>query len=355
MEKSLVLYEKAEKYLYGLDGAEVDYTKAYDCFIEAINLGNIDAYLQIGLMYRKGEGVEKNKKLEYLFLMEGLDKGDTTCYAELAFSYYIEDNYIEANSYWSSYFSLTPTHLIKVQYVYRYIEFVIISDIKLRFIDKLSILKVDLIELVDELDVHDDIIDKYSMSDFINENIPNHNYEYDEAYNIEMAYVYRYGVKEEEIDFKKSMEYFERYFYLIETPNYEQLLLKYYQNEEEDELFDKWINEGIAFKDYNCFASKAIMFSERDYIAVAQLYWAKYFSLSRKSIEPLFALEYIVLVQKHGVKLKYKEIIEPLIEDMKTLNKELLQNLHKLESTELIYRVLDFCNISERGIINYFG
>ena len=352
MEKSFETYEQAQNYLYGLENEEIDYSKAYDHFLKAIDLGNIDAYKEIGLMHREGNGVEKSKKLEYLFLTEGIAKGDTTCYAELAYSYQKEDNNIEAIASWSSYFILTPVELIRAYHAYYYVEFVMDSNIKLRYIDKLSRLKVDLIEFVNEGD--EDIIDEYSIIDFIKENIPDHNYEYDETYILEMASMYRYGLGEYKIDFKKSIEYYEKYFYLIETPIYQQLLSKYYQNDEGDELFEQWINKGISNGDHNCLASKAIMFNYRGHIAIAQLYWDKYFRLSKQCIEPLFALEYIHFVQDTGVKFKFEKIIKPLVGDMRLLNKEILQNLHKLESSENIHQLLDACNIFERGMNKYF-
>ncbi len=57
-------------FFYKGEGFPQDYTKAMDWFLRAMELGNGDAYNNIGVMYRDGLGVTTNRAIAYdLFLM----------------------------------------------------------------------------------------------------------------------------------------------------------------------------------------------------------------------------------------------------------------------------------------------
>lgn len=68
-------------FFYKGDGFEQDYAKAMDWFVRAFELGNGDAFNNIGVMYRDGLGVTANRAIAYdLFLlvhMRGLGSEST--------------------------------------------------------------------------------------------------------------------------------------------------------------------------------------------------------------------------------------------------------------------------------------
>ena len=68
-------------FFYKGDKFPQDYEKAMDWFLKAMELGNGDAYNNIGVMYRDGLGVKKNRSIAYnLFLivhMKGMGSEST--------------------------------------------------------------------------------------------------------------------------------------------------------------------------------------------------------------------------------------------------------------------------------------
>ena len=68
-------------FYYMGQGFQKDYGKAMEWYLKAFEKGNGDAFSNIGVMYRDGSGVTKNKKMAYcLFLithMRGLGTDDT--------------------------------------------------------------------------------------------------------------------------------------------------------------------------------------------------------------------------------------------------------------------------------------
>ncbi len=80
----LELWKTAEAYAKGSDDCLQDYDKAMKLYKQAIKLGCLPAYYQIGVMYRYGLGVTENHKKAIEWYQEGVEKGNYYCYSEMA-------------------------------------------------------------------------------------------------------------------------------------------------------------------------------------------------------------------------------------------------------------------------------
>jgi tetratricopeptide (TPR) repeat protein len=80
----LELWKTAEVYANGTDDCIQDYDKAIKLYKQAIKLGCLPAYYQIGVMYRYGFGVTENHKKAMEWYREGVEKGNYYCYSEMA-------------------------------------------------------------------------------------------------------------------------------------------------------------------------------------------------------------------------------------------------------------------------------
>lgn len=65
-------------YESGEFGDEVNYSKAHECYMQAAKLGNTKAMLNLGNMYEKGKGVEKDQNEAQKFYQLAASKGDHT-------------------------------------------------------------------------------------------------------------------------------------------------------------------------------------------------------------------------------------------------------------------------------------
>jgi hypothetical protein len=81
----LALWEMAKNYYYGFDDYIQDYDEAMKLYKQAIKLGCLVAYEQIGNMYRYGESVPKNTKKALEWYKEGVKKGNYYCYSGMGY------------------------------------------------------------------------------------------------------------------------------------------------------------------------------------------------------------------------------------------------------------------------------
>lgn len=96
------LYSNGLKYYNGI-GVEQDYLKAVELFIQAADLGSINAYHKLGLCYEFGYGVETDYEKSYGFFLVAANNGDM--YAQNTIGYYLDHGYgVERNKveafYW---------------------------------------------------------------------------------------------------------------------------------------------------------------------------------------------------------------------------------------------------------------
>jgi len=163
MEKTTELWEDmfeiAETYYYGFGDEIQDFEEAMNYYLQAIKLGSIEAYCKIGIMYNLGEGVRENKNKAFQYFKEGAKKGDTNCYAEMAMLFGEQENIENGYKSWKRYFELTKED-ISFLHGASYIQFVIENDLKLEYIDKLIIVKNDILKFFT------DVIDKSYGTEF---------------------------------------------------------------------------------------------------------------------------------------------------------------------------------------------
>jgi len=143
------MFEIAETCYYGLSDEMQDYEEAMKYYIQAIKLGSVESYCKIGTMYNSGEGVRENKNKAFQYFKEGAKKGDTNCYAEMAKLYEEQENIENALKSWKRYFELTSGD-IDPFYGQSYISFVLNNHLELKYIDKLIIVKNNILEYLSE-------------------------------------------------------------------------------------------------------------------------------------------------------------------------------------------------------------
>lgn len=108
-DKARALYILGQMYYYG-DFIEQNYTKAFDCFEQAKELGNIHAQEYLAWMYFYGEGTEKNyekaimlqNEFEYSLLLDNSLNIKTTCNLKKA----VEENVAEEQIKLGRYFTI---------------------------------------------------------------------------------------------------------------------------------------------------------------------------------------------------------------------------------------------------------
>ena len=84
----------ADNYYYGFDDYIEDYEEALKLYKQAIKLGCLPAYENIGKMYQRGEGVSKNTTKALEWYKEGVKKGNYYCYVGMGgiFAYSGQDD-----------------------------------------------------------------------------------------------------------------------------------------------------------------------------------------------------------------------------------------------------------------------
>ena len=88
--------EDGRGYLFGIDGKERDYKKAYDTFAECAKEGNADAKYYLGVMYEKGYHVKQDYSEAKLYYQDA--DANKHKYAECALGYmYAMGNGINEN------------------------------------------------------------------------------------------------------------------------------------------------------------------------------------------------------------------------------------------------------------------
>lgn len=141
------MFEIAETHYYGFGNELQDYDEALNYYIQAIKLGSIESYCQVGIMYSLGEGVRENKKKAFHYFKEGAKKGDIKCYAEMAELFGEQDNIENSLKSWKKYFELTTGEIDFLKGT-AYIIFLRINNLKLKYVDKLFPVKNKMIEFI---------------------------------------------------------------------------------------------------------------------------------------------------------------------------------------------------------------
>lgn len=96
------LYEQGMNFYNG-SGVKKDYCKAVDLFLQAADLGNINACYKLGICYEYGYGVETDYEKSYGYFLVAANNGDM--YAQNSVGYYLDHGYgVEQNKveafYW---------------------------------------------------------------------------------------------------------------------------------------------------------------------------------------------------------------------------------------------------------------
>lgn len=126
---------KADDYYYGFGDELQDYEKALKYYLQSIKLGSIEAYQDVGNMYRFGEGVkeDKNKALEYFKI--GTERGCINCFVDLAVIFEQMNHIENASKSWKKYFENIDSTSYAV--AGQYIKFIALYGTKIDYIDKL--------------------------------------------------------------------------------------------------------------------------------------------------------------------------------------------------------------------------
>jgi TPR repeat protein len=98
------ILEEAQAYYHGEGDTIEDKKEALKLFKQAARLGAPDAFYALGIMYRDGEGCDKNTEEALEYLKTGVVKGSDECHAEMALLFLQEGHNENARKCWSKYF-----------------------------------------------------------------------------------------------------------------------------------------------------------------------------------------------------------------------------------------------------------
>ena len=98
------IYEMAEAYLYGTGDTLQDYTAAMKLYKQAAILGCDYAFLRMGFLYARGLGCKKDAQKALDCFKEGIHRGDSRCWAEMAELYFNTPHFENSEKCWNNYF-----------------------------------------------------------------------------------------------------------------------------------------------------------------------------------------------------------------------------------------------------------
>lgn len=91
IDKAVKLYETGEQYWNGTNGVPQDYEKAVEYYIEAADLGNVDAIYSLGFCYATSTGIEYDAEKAEKLLAYAADNGNLNAAVKLGNYFYWGD------------------------------------------------------------------------------------------------------------------------------------------------------------------------------------------------------------------------------------------------------------------------
>ena len=89
-----------EQYFHGKVGLKQDVPRAIELWTEAVELGSIDAHLELGLVYYTGDGVEEDKSRGICYWQQAAMKGNFLCRYSLGLDEHDNGNFSLAAQHW---------------------------------------------------------------------------------------------------------------------------------------------------------------------------------------------------------------------------------------------------------------
>lgn len=141
---------KAKSYYYGLHDEIQDYVEALKYYLKAIKLGSIESYTAVANMYLNGQGVKKDEQIALNYLKEGSQKGDNSCYWQMATMYEDMESIDNARKCWKKYFTSDeePIALIAIAYL----KFALLHEENINYLEKMKSVKQEIINIFKEED-----------------------------------------------------------------------------------------------------------------------------------------------------------------------------------------------------------
>lgn len=133
----------------GINGELQDYEEALIYFDKALKLGESDAYLKIGIMYKFGLGVKENESKAFKYFKEGAKNGSIDCYGEIARIMEAQEHIENAKKSWKRYFELSKS--IDYTYAGNYLMFIIDNKLDFNYKDKVVEFKDEILGSYKEL------------------------------------------------------------------------------------------------------------------------------------------------------------------------------------------------------------
>lgn len=139
---------KAHAYHYGLNDEIQDYTEALKYYLQAIKLGSIESCNNVANMYLNGEGVKKDEQIALNYLKEGSQRGDNSCYWQMATIYEGMQSIDNAKKCWKKYFTSdeVPNELIAIFYL----KFALLHEENINYLEKMKSVKQEIINMFRE-------------------------------------------------------------------------------------------------------------------------------------------------------------------------------------------------------------
>ncbi|MBH0228839.1 GIY-YIG nuclease family protein [Halobacillus yeomjeoni] len=144
------LFEQGIASFFGENDTIEDHEEAARLLKKSAKLGHVGAMLNVGFLYRDGNGVKKDIPTALNFFKKVANKGDVEGYALMAKTYSWIDQIQNSGKCWRMYFENIKAHDLyddDIYYLYDYLSFSLMHDKELSYTNFLELFRNDIIKV----------------------------------------------------------------------------------------------------------------------------------------------------------------------------------------------------------------
>jgi hypothetical protein len=155
LEPGREIFELGEAYYYGHDDIIEDYAEAFNYYEKAARLGYAEAFLQMGIMYRDGQGRNSDSKRALECFKEAIKHGNDEGWAEMASIFHTDGHQENEAKCWNKYFTskefleYKPLQSLRI---YHYINARIGQNKPLEYKDQIRQVKTSVLNIINGME-----------------------------------------------------------------------------------------------------------------------------------------------------------------------------------------------------------
>lgn len=151
LEPGQEMFDVGEEYYYGHSDKIQDYDEALNFYQRAARLGHAEEFLQMGIMYRDGEGRNPDSKRAIEHFKEAINHGNDEGWAEMAEIFHTEGHQQNEIKCWNNYFSsknFANFGIRRPYSVYYYVVATITNNKPLEYKNQIRQVKNEILEII---------------------------------------------------------------------------------------------------------------------------------------------------------------------------------------------------------------